>query len=113
MIPIVKARFAPTNLHAIWIDTSVTPNVIKLYSNSYWQTIGGTDGDIEGLANHIANNSNPHKVTKSQVGLNNVTNDSQVKRSEMGKANGVATLDSEGKVPSNQLPSFVDDVVEY
>ena len=51
-------------------------------------------------------------VTKSDVGLSNVTNDSQVKRSEMGAASGVATLDSSGKVPSSQLPSYVDDVIE-
>lgn len=51
-------------------------------------------------------------VTKSDVGLGNVTNDSQVKRSEMGAASGVATLDSSGKVPSSQLPSYVDDVIE-
>jgi hypothetical protein len=51
-------------------------------------------------------------VTKSDVGLGNVTNDSQVKRSEMGAASGVATLDSNGKVPSSQLPSYVDDVIE-
>lgn len=51
-------------------------------------------------------------VTKSDVGLSNVTNDSQVKRSEMGAASGVATLDSNGKVPSTQLPSYVDDVIE-
>ena len=41
-----------------------------------------------------------------------MTNDAQVKRSEMGKAGGVATLDSGGKVPSAQLPSYVDDVLE-
>ncbi len=29
-----------------------------------------------------------------------------------GAANGVAELDSDGKVPSSQLPSFVDDVIE-
>ena len=51
-------------------------------------------------------------VTKTSLGLNNVTNDAQVKRSEMGVANGVATLGSDGKVPSTQLPSFVDDVIE-
>lgn len=51
-------------------------------------------------------------VTKTSLGLNNVTNDAQVKRSEMGVANGVATLGSDGKVPSAQLPSFVDDVIE-
>ncbi len=36
-----------------------------------------------------------------------------VKRSEMGTANGVATLGSDGKVPSAQLPSYVDDVLEF
>ena len=29
-----------------------------------------------------------------------------------GSANGVATLDADGKVPAAQLPSYVDDVVE-
>lgn len=52
-------------------------------------------------------------VTKSDVSLGNVTNDAQVKRSEMGVANGVATLGTDGKVPSAQLPSYVDDVLEY
>ena len=51
-------------------------------------------------------------ITKTSLGLNNVTNDAQVKRSEMGVANGVATLGNDGKVPSAQLPSFVDDVIE-
>lgn len=31
----------------------------------------------------------------------------------LGTANGIATLDNTGKVPANQLPSFVDDVLEY
>ena len=30
-----------------------------------------------------------------------------------GANNGIAELDSSGKVPSSQLPSFVDDVVDY
>ena len=64
------------------------------------------------LSSHTGNKNNPHGVTKDQVGLSNVTNDAQVKRSEMGKAGGVATLDSVGKVPSAQLPSYVDDVLE-
>ena len=36
-----------------------------------------------------------------------------VERSEIGQANGVAGLDASGKVPTSQLPSYVDDVVEY
>lgn len=52
-------------------------------------------------------------ISKANIGLGNVTNDAQVKRSEMGVANGVATLGGDGKVPSAQLPSYVDDVLEY
>lgn len=35
-----------------------------------------------------------------------------VSKSEKGTAGGVASLDSTGKVPSSQLPSYVDDVIE-
>lgn len=57
----------------------------------------------EALEAHTGNTSNPHNVTKDQIGLSNVTNDAQVKRSEMGVANGVATLNENGKVPVSQL----------
>ena len=68
------------------------------------------------VGNYTINNkkisTNP-TLSKSDVGLSNVTNDAQVKRSEMGKANGVATLDENVKIPSEYLPSYVDDVLEY
>ena len=31
----------------------------------------------------------------------------------LGVANGIATLDANGQVPSTQLPSYVDDILEY
>lgn len=37
---------------------------------------------------------------------------SYVLATEKGAANGVATLDSNGLIPSSQLPSYVDDVIE-
>lgn len=49
-------------------------------------------------------------INKEFVGLNNVTNDAQVKRSEMGAANGIPTLDSNGKIPVEQLGNL-DTVV--
>lgn len=49
-------------------------------------------------------------INKEFVGLNNVTNDAQVKRSEMGVANGIPTLDSNGKIPVDQLGNL-DTVV--
>lgn len=53
------------------------------------------------------------EISPTNIGLGNVTNHAQVKRTEMGVANGVATLGADGKVPSGQLPSYVDDVLEY
>ena len=63
------------------------------------------------FAIHTNNKNNPHEVTKSQIGLGNVTNDAQVKRSEMGAANGVATLNSSGKIPSSQLDPALNRTV--
>lgn len=69
------------------------------------------------------------QLDKSDVGLGNVDNtsdankpisaatqtalDLKVNVSAVGAANGVAELDANGKVPSAQLPSYVDDVLEY
>lgn len=86
-----------------------------------------TAGD---LADHVADIGNPHEVTAAQVGLGNVDNVRQYSASnpppiptpgevgaipttEKGSAGGVAELDSNGTVPSAQLPSYVDDVLEY
>ncbi len=72
---------------------------------------GGVTG-VKGEAETTYRKGNVN-ITKANIGLGNVTNDAQVKRSEMGVANGVATLGADGKVPSTQLPSYVDDVLEF
>jgi len=84
------------------------------------------------LNEHVNDSTNPHGVTKAQVGLGNVEDKSSatirseitsanvtsalgytpVNPAEKGAVNGIATLDSTGKVPSSQLPAYVDDVVE-
>lgn len=56
--------------------------------------------------------SNP-VLTKNDIGLSNVTNEAQIPLSQKGANSGIATLDESGKIPSTQLPSFVDDVLEY
>lgn len=87
------------------------PNSTEL-TNSIATAKAAGDNAQSDLNSHKLNKSNPHEVTKAQVGLGNVTNDAQVKRSEMGVANGVATLDADGKVPATQLPSYVDDIID-
>lgn len=87
------------------------PNSTEL-TNSIATAKAAGDNAQSDLNAHKQNKSNPHEVTKAQVGLGNVTNDAQVKRSEMGVANGVATLDATGKIPISQIPSDFDDVID-
>lgn len=49
----------------------------------------------------------------ANITVNAVDATPRVASSLVGAANGVASLDGSGKVPSTQLPSYVDDVVEY
>lgn len=60
--------------------------------------------------NNVDNTSDANKPvsTAQQAAL-----DLKVNLADVGVANGVASLDSGGKVPSAQLPSYVDDVLEY
>lgn len=88
--------------------------------NSIDTTKQELQGNIDSVKSAIDNYTvNGHKIsenpvlTKADVGLENVTNDAQIPLSQKGAVNGVATLDESGKVPSVQLPSFVDDVLEY
>lgn len=66
----------------------------------------------------IAVATNPDKVVVKTPGETILTlattNDLALKvdTSSVGANNGIATLDSSGKVPSSQLPSYVDDVIE-
>ncbi|MFT4062197.1 MAG: hypothetical protein QM642_07560 [Edaphocola sp.] len=71
-----------------------------------WQTL---DKTAVGLAN-VDNTSDTNKPisTATQLAL-----DTKINTSEKGAVNGVATLGSDGKIPSTQLPSYVDDILEY
>lgn len=60
------------------------------------------------LNSHIANVSNPHSVTKSQVGLGNVTNDAQIPSTYLD-VDGTLAADSDTKVPSQKaVKTYVD-----
>lgn len=57
------------------------------------------------------------EATQTSAGLMSQTDklaldDATSKLAKIGVANGIASLDDSGKVPSTQLPSYVDDVVE-
>ena len=66
----------------------------------------GKAGEVDGkVTTHVGNKQNPHGVTKAQVGLSKVINETQIPSNQKGFANGVATLDANGKVPVEQMPT--------
>lgn len=91
-------------------------------------TITGVKGSAE--TSYRTGNVN---ITKANIGLGNVEDKSSatirgeitsanvttalgftpLDATKKGAANGVAELGADGKVPSAQLPSYVDDVLEY
>ena len=52
-------------------------------------------------------------TTQTAIGKLEKALDDKINTSAKGTASGVAELDANGKVPSSQLPSYVDDVLEY
>jgi hypothetical protein len=77
----------------------------KTAFNQDFETIAGNvlmDGTASaGTSSKVARADHRHPADTSKIDV-----------SEKGAINGVATLDSGGKVPSSQLPSFVDDAIE-
>ena len=51
-------------------------------------------------------------ATKTELNAKANASDFNTFKGLKGKVNGLAELDSNGKVPSSQLPSYVDDVIE-
>ena len=80
--------------------SEVPTKVSDLTNDSDYQTASDVTAAISGKADKA--------TTLSGYGITDAVNTSQI-----GSANGVAGLDSDGKVPAAQLPSYVDDVEEY
>jgi hypothetical protein len=76
----------------------------------------GTGADLQGVTDNGATTTNSIAIgglTITGLATGALLSTSGVISSvPYGAANGVATLGGDGKVPSNQLPSYVDDVVE-
>ena len=99
-------------------------NKIKKYNatTSLWE-------NLEGGVSSVNTKTGVVVLDKTDIGLSNVDNTSDLNKpistatqtalnakintTSIGQPNGVAGLDGTGKVPSLQLPSYVDDVEEY
>lgn len=91
-----NVSLSPANIGAVKANTEITAGAATkiTYDSKGLVTKGEQAGiaDISGLSAELAK-----YVPLTQKGANN----------------GVASLDGTGKVPTSQLPSYVDDVVEY
>tara|TARA_R110001592_G_scaffold103420_1_gene291407 strand:- start:356 stop:1915 length:1560 start_codon:yes stop_codon:yes gene_type:complete len=87
----------------LWHDTSVTPNQLKFYDGSQWLR---TSPDSSLPTFTTSNSGNFVKVNGTGTALEYGTIDlsSVVAITQKGAANGVASLDSSGRLPSSQLP---------
>lgn len=73
--------------------------------------------ELAGDFDRHASNTTIHVTSTEKEQIGSIPNlitavNSKINTSEKGSPNGVATLDGGGKVISNQLPSYVDDIID-
>lgn len=104
-IYIVASTNKDTQGKNIYAEYIYTGNTSAAYDESKWEKLGEYTPtvDLSPYSQHVANKKNPHEVTKEQVGLGNVTDEAQIPLSQKGAADGVATLDTNGRVTDTQL----------
>ena len=99
------------------VTTATASKILKLDANS--KLPASVTGDADGnaaTATKLATARTINGVSfdgSDNITINAVDSTSRIASSEKGVANGVATLGSDGKIFSSQLPSYVDDVLEY
>lgn len=77
--------------------------------------INGNLADLSGLATTAKGNlvAAINEVRTLAAGKQDALGFTPIDAATRGAAGGVASLDGTGKVPAAQLPSYVDDVLEY
>ena len=92
------------------VEASSTNGKIKINGTDTIVYTHPTTTAVTAAAVKVGKDSSGHAVLGNALTASDV---GAIATTAKGAANGVAELDSTGKVPSSQLPSFVDDVLEY
>ena len=103
-----SAKYARED-HVHPTDTSRVPTSRKVNNKALSADITLSASDVSAVPTTRKVNN---KALSADITLS-ASDVSAIATSAKGAANGVAELDSSGKVPSSQLPSYVDDVLEY
>lgn len=109
-------------------NSATAAQAAQTAAESARDTTLATIGTAALKANNLSDLANA-ATARSNLGLGNVNNTSDANKpistatqtalnakentANKGVANGYAGLDAAGKVPANQLPSYVDDVLEF
>lgn len=96
----------------LWLDISVTPNQLKFYNGTSWLRTS-VENALPSFGS--ANASQYVRVNGTGTGLEYASVDlsSVIPLTSRGAANGVASLDSSGRLPSSQLPSALSSFSYY
>lgn len=86
-------------------------NTLGLTKTNYGGTAAKATADANGK--NIANTYATKTALSSEESARESADALLIPLSQKGVAGGVATLDDGGKVPAAQLPSYVDDILEY
>lgn len=89
----------------LWLDTSITPNVLKFYQGTQWLS-ASTDNALPNFTNANAGQYIRVNGTGTLLEYGDIDFSSLVPKTYIGAANGVAALDSAGKIPTGQLPEI-------
>ena len=98
------------------INTALSTANTNISTNA--TNIGHLQGYFDnGKAIYAINDANAQPITttyatKTELNAKANASDFNAFKNSKGQHNGLASLDSSGKVPSSQLPSYVDDVIE-
>ena len=86
----------------------------KAKFDSFFGSGTGEGVNLDAIWNTIGTKKSDSAVQATTLweGIDEVQDELNTFKNEKGKNGGLATLGTDGKVPSDQLPSYVDDVVE-
>ena len=85
-------------------STSQSIEQIRTQINTIGSSVNTLTSDMSGLKNRVSNAES--RIGTAEGNIQSITN-------SKGMPNGIASLDGSGKVPSAQLPGYVDDVIEF
>ena len=116
---------APNNATAGQIYYNTVDKELKLFDGTNWVSVGdgytlpiATSSVLGGVLAKAKTNNDTVEVAIDSTGklyiptYPTIGDLGGISSTEKGAINGVATLGADGKVPSSQLPSYVDDVIE-